>query len=312
MTKSPLIEIFRPGSFTSVEGVEVSFSETDLRGVAEGYDPSTDPAPLVVGHPKLDAPAYGWVDSVRFEDGRLVAQPKDVEPSFAELVNAGRYRRVSARFYQPDSPDNPKPGRFYLKHIGFLGAHPPAVKGLKTVSFGEAGDDGLTIDTDPPSQETHVATPDEASFAERASALDARETEIAAREQAAGEQIRKVRHDANLSFAETLVTAGKLAPAGRDLVVGIMDELDSDKVVSFGEANGELTAAAAFRKLFDAASPIVSFGEAAGRDKEAEEDTPAPTDLAAQAVAFAEEERKAGRAISAAAAVRHVQAQAAK
>ncbi|HHR5103159.1 TPA: peptidase, partial [Escherichia coli] len=32
---------------------------------------------------------------------------------------------------------NPKPGVLYLRHVGFLGAQPPSVKGLKQVSFSE-------------------------------------------------------------------------------------------------------------------------------------------------------------------------------
>ena len=44
---------------------------------------------------------------------------------------------MSASFYLPDSPSNPKPGVLYLRHVGFLGAQPPSVKGLKQVSFSE-------------------------------------------------------------------------------------------------------------------------------------------------------------------------------
>ncbi len=53
-------------------------------------------------------------------------------------MEAGRYKKVSASFYQPDSPNNPVPtGVFYLRHVGFLGAQPPAIKGLKDIAFNE-------------------------------------------------------------------------------------------------------------------------------------------------------------------------------
>ena len=49
------------------------------------------------------------------------------------MVRAGRFKKVSASFYTPDSPHNPVPGVYYLRHVGFLGAQPPAVKGLAPV-----------------------------------------------------------------------------------------------------------------------------------------------------------------------------------
>lgn len=136
-----LIEIFKPGRHTSMSGEVVEFSEADLRASAEAYDPSLHEAPLVVGHPKTDDPAYGWVQSISYADS-LSVTPHQVDPAFAELVNAGRFKKISASFYKPDSPANPKPGVYYLRHVGFLGAAPPAVKGLKSASFA-ASDDGV-------------------------------------------------------------------------------------------------------------------------------------------------------------------------
>ncbi|EJY2457757.1 peptidase, partial [Escherichia coli] len=67
----------------------------------------------------------------------LMAEPAQLDPQFAEMVTDGRFKKVSASFYLPDSPSNPKPGVLYLRHVGFLGAQPPSVKGLKQVSFSE-------------------------------------------------------------------------------------------------------------------------------------------------------------------------------
>lgn len=131
------IAILRPGRYTSADGTPVEFSEADLRQAAEAYDPSLHEAPIVVGHPEHDAPAWGWVRALRY-DGLLWALPWQVDPAFAELVRAGRYRKVSASLYRPDSPANPKPGVWYLRHVGFLGAQPPAVKGLPQVQLQDA------------------------------------------------------------------------------------------------------------------------------------------------------------------------------
>lgn len=136
------IHIFRPGTHTTVSGKTLSFSEADLEASAKAYDPALFEAPLVVGHPQLDAPAYGWVESLSFSEGGLTAAPRQVDPAFAEMVRAGRFKRVSASFYSPDAPANPVPGVLYLRHVGFLGAAAPAVKGLKPLSFA-AGEEGV-------------------------------------------------------------------------------------------------------------------------------------------------------------------------
>jgi len=138
------IEIFKVGLWTSAEGRTIGFTEADLQKTASAYDPKKFDAPLVLGHPKTADPAYGWVKSLSYSDGKLIAEVDDVEPEFAEAVSQKRYKKISASFYTPDHPGNPVPGTYYLRHVGFLGAAAPAVKGLKPVSFAEA--DALTFD----------------------------------------------------------------------------------------------------------------------------------------------------------------------
>ncbi|PKN07617.1 MAG: peptidase [Deltaproteobacteria bacterium HGW-Deltaproteobacteria-8] len=136
------IHIFRPGTQTDVSGTTLAFTEAMLEASAKAYDPALHEAPLVVGHPQTDAPAYGWVQALAFSQSGLAASPHQVDPEFAELVRAGRFKKISASFYTPDSPQNPVPGVFYLRHVGFLGAAAPAVKGLKPVAFA-AGEEGV-------------------------------------------------------------------------------------------------------------------------------------------------------------------------
>jgi hypothetical protein len=130
-------EIFKAGKQTASNGAALDFSEDMLKAAVEAYDPALHEAPIVVGHPKDNHPAYGWIKSLSFADGQLIATPDQLDPEFSEMVTAGRFKKRSASFYLPDSPNNPKPGTLYLRHVGFLGAQPPAVKGLKDVSFAE-------------------------------------------------------------------------------------------------------------------------------------------------------------------------------
>jgi hypothetical protein len=315
MDGAKLIKLMRPGSFTSVEGTKVDFSEAMLAGAAAAYDVVSDPAPIVVGHPTLDAPAFGWVKDVVVQDGYLCAEPdpEKLDPAFAEAVNAGRYSKVSARFYLAEDPNNPKPGQLYLKHVGFLGGAAPGVKGLGTVSFSEEGD-GAAITIEQPT-ETEMPKEQEASFAERESALEIKASQLAEREAAVATKEGEVaaaalaaRHAGNVSFAEALVGMGKLAPAGKDLAVIALDGLDDVTTVSFGEgdARQELTPVAALKKLFDGSGTIVAFGEHAAPKPGDADAAGDPQVIADRAVAFAEEQRAGGRSISINAAVRHV------
>ncbi|NYT80885.1 peptidase [Alcaligenaceae bacterium] len=132
------VHIFQPGTHTAMSGQSVVFGESDLAASVAAYDPSLHEAPVVVGHPRHDAPAYGWVQSLATDGQGMHAQLHQVDAAFAEMVGAGRFKKVSASFYQPDAPGNPKPGVYYLRHVGFLGAQPPSIKGLRPVEFSEA------------------------------------------------------------------------------------------------------------------------------------------------------------------------------
>jgi len=137
MTK-PALHIFRAGRHLASDGTEYVFSEADVAQIAASYNPAVHEAPLVVGHPRTDAPAYGWVKSLRADGGQLYAEPQEVDAQFAELVNARRFKKISASIYPPQAPGNPTPGQYHLRHVGFLGAQPPAVKGLRPAQFAEA------------------------------------------------------------------------------------------------------------------------------------------------------------------------------
>ncbi|MCG8991453.1 phage protease [Laribacter hongkongensis] len=140
MNATKPLHIFKPGRQTAMSGAVLDFSESDLAASARAYDPALHEAPIVIGHPKHDAPAYGWVKSLAAGGDGLNAEPHQIDADFAELVAAGRYKKISASFYLPDAPNNPVPGVYYLRHVGFLGAQPPAVKGLKQAEFADAED----------------------------------------------------------------------------------------------------------------------------------------------------------------------------
>ncbi|MDR0673650.1 MAG: hypothetical protein LBF93_08355 [Zoogloeaceae bacterium] len=117
-----------------MSGVPLDFGERDLQMTAAVFSPTRRPAPLVLGHPTEDKPAYGQVRSLFVKEGGLFAQAV-VDTALQTLVKAGRYRYVSASFISPFASGNPAPGAYYLKHVGFLGATPPAVRGMAPPAF---------------------------------------------------------------------------------------------------------------------------------------------------------------------------------
>lgn len=116
-------------------GETIAFSQADLAATAAAFNPAVGKAPIVVGHPATDDPAMGWVERLEANERGLFAYPKQVDPAFAESARAGRFGTLSAMFYRPTDAANPKPGVWYLKHVGALGAQQPAVKGLDDPAF---------------------------------------------------------------------------------------------------------------------------------------------------------------------------------
>lgn len=93
-----LFEIFKSGTRTDNNGRKVTITDADVAQAAAAYDPKLHEAPLVIGHPKTDAPAYGWVGSLQADGGVLSADFVQMDDDFVGLVKDGRYKR-----YQPVS-----------------------------------------------------------------------------------------------------------------------------------------------------------------------------------------------------------------
>lgn len=320
------VELLRTGTFTSAEGESVTFTQEDLKSLAESYDPAVFESPAVVGHPRMNDPAYGWVKGLRVEGDKLIGDIGDVVSSFADAVRRRIFPKISVQLWPRGSKASPKPDAPYLKHVGFLGAAAPAVKGLKPVSFSDDDQAGCTtietpVSTTPPTSPTlkeismsEVNIELDAELKARADKIAADEADLKAKQEAHAESVRsfaesqaKARKDASLSFADGLVTAGKLAPAAKDQIAFLHETLAADDVQSFGEGDDAEPALAIFTRLFDSANPIVSLGEHAPRAKGEAAEVDAET-LAEEAQSFVEEQKKAGKTVSVQQAVRHVAA----
>lgn len=269
------IAIFKPGKHKSSDGRVVEFSEANCRDLVESYDPALAEAPYVIGHPKQTAPAYGWAGQLHYEDGLVKSVSKQVNDDFAKAVTSGAYKKRSASIYLPDSPGNPKPGHYYLRHVGFLGAEPPAIKGLPEVNFSaHAGDNAfvefsineselhteepeMTIPSKDPAavlaarekeladkekvlveREKKLAARATADFSEREQALIEREKALAEKEAKEAEKERAAKKSDIAEFAEGLVKEGRIHPKSKNGIIEALFSIESlaNEPVSFSES----------------------------------------------------------------------------
>lgn len=120
------IEVFKTGTHTAMNGQTRTYSVADLEAIASTYNGQTErKAPLVLGHPKVDDPAFGWVDSLVVKGEKLYAIVSQVADKLKDAVKAGMFKQVSIALFADG----------LLRHIGLLGAAPPAVAGLAPVQF---------------------------------------------------------------------------------------------------------------------------------------------------------------------------------
>jgi len=207
------MEIFRAGNHTAMNGETLSFRESDLLKTAKNYDPQKHEAPLVVGHPSTNSPAYGWVQELDVRGGILHATPTQIDPDFKDLVTAGKFKKISASFYAPSSPANPCPGTYYLRHVGFLGAQPPAVKGLKSAEFEESEEylEFVEVNVD-----------------DRLAELERREAAIRQKELSLGFS----------EFLDPLIREGRILPNQKNGLISLLSNLSS-RDIEFSECEGK-------------------------------------------------------------------------
>lgn len=291
------IPIFTPGEHTAMNGVSRAYPAELLQDGANAYDPTTFHAPVVLGHPEHNHPAWGWVDSLQFVDGVLWAVIGDLDADFAKWVREKRYKKVSASFYLPDSPANPKPGTLYLRHVGFLGAAAPSLKHLPEVALpvelAEAEgvevfeSENLTqceqevIHHADQSKENTVTQEEIDALQARINSLEAEnqslksdiathQEETRAAQTALVEHQRQARHADHAAFCEQMIAQGRLLPANKLAAVATLDYIAAqDAPMEFGEGDEKaLLTVEAFKQLLSSVPVQVPFGEVTADNRE--------------------------------------------
>jgi len=265
-------EIFKAGDYP-----QGRFTRADLEQIAGGYDPALHEAPIVIGHPKNDDPAFGWIEALKTDSGRLLAKPRQVVPEFARLIRDGLYKKVSVRLSKAI-----KDGQWYLKHVGFLGAQAPQVTGLLPVQFQDDGSDA-TFEIDFAEENTMTIeelTAQLAAAQQQITQLQAREVSFATTEAELAQTRatvaglnRTIQRQGIEQFIEGLIAPGQLAPAFKDMgIVDFMLSLDEQIEIEFAASDGtqqKQQQIAWFRAFLEKLPAMVDFTEVAtdGQDR---------------------------------------------
>jgi len=286
------IEIFRAGTHRDDAGNTHTFTPAQLAEMVATYNATLREAPLTVGHPKDNLPAYGWVKRVFINAaGHLAVDPHQVDPAFAEMVRSGRFKKRSASFYPPGAPHNPTPGKWYLRHVAFLGAQPPAVAGLRDIGFADDAAEALsfseTADEPAQTEEYLMSDADKAELERLRAESKAKDDALAkatadlkAANDAAGAAQKQVasfaekaaadRRAAFVSFAEAEIKAGRLLPKDKQTAIAALETLAAaEQPLSFSEGGTTtqitpMQMCAWLQGHMSSRTAAVSFGEMAG------------------------------------------------
>lgn len=264
------IHALKAGNWQSMGGA-VSISLFDLAHIAETYNPAVHEAPVVIGHPATDDPAFGWVRSAELQPDGLWLNA-DLLPEMADLVERNLYKKVSVSLYQPDAPANPVPGGYSIKHLGFLGAQPPAVKGLQGVVLNSESDQTITIEFEEArmgdeNKDPAVALAEkQASLAQEQQALNQKKTEIDLAEQNLTKREKELRQKEWGIELDAHIQAGRLLPKDKPAVLAFMESMNGQ---SFDFGEGEKPLLEKFKSFLGGLPAQVNLSEIASAEKAA-------------------------------------------
>lgn len=243
--------VFKTGTHTDSSGNTRTWTEKELDEIAGNYDPARHEAPVVLGHPRDDTPAWGWVEELKRTGDVLYARLKLI-PEFLEMLKKGLFKKRSISLY----PD------LTLRHIGFLGAVPPAVKGLPDMNF-RGGEEPIHFEFEQMDGEITIRGGKEVkgmkNFLEKLKRLIreefGEEQDSGEKEKALAEKDARKRYQEAEAFCESLLKEGRLTPAmiksGLPRFLGIVSGMQGN----FDFSEGEKTGPGEFLKRFLMALP---------------------------------------------------------
>lgn len=250
---SKWINIFKTGTHTDSSGREKTWTKEHLDTIVSNYGERTEDSPLVLGHPKDSDPAFGWTKALRRAGEFMQAQVAQIPEKLRQAVDTGQYKNLSISI----TPD------MKLRHIGLLGAVPPAVKGLGPLSFSKNDDDvvveinfneadsgdmpgGAPNEKDKHMSEERIKELEGQLAEEKKRANDEAdgrkkaETDLENKNKEFSESQAKQRKEAITTKIDGLVEKGVIVPADKDRLSAFAEALDSkNEDFCFSEGEGK-------------------------------------------------------------------------
>ena len=150
------MEVFRTGTHVDASGHSRTWEESDLDKIVSKFEEMGEDVPATIGHPDSDtAPAFGWFKKVFRKGNCLFAELSDVVDEFGEMLKKKMFKNRSIALR----------GDLSLRHIAFLGAAAPAVKGMADFAF-KAEDEFSTYDFEEAEESSAIMEKLEKFFAE--------------------------------------------------------------------------------------------------------------------------------------------------
>ncbi|KAF0145104.1 MAG: hypothetical protein FD156_1215 [Nitrospirae bacterium] len=303
MAAKKLVSALRIGTFKDSNGEEHTFDVKRLDAIASAYNPQFNEAPEVIGHPKTDDPAWGWIKSFKREGDILFYEYRDRVPAFQQMIDLKMFKHRSIKL----GADG-----ITVKHVGWLGAKAPAVKGLP-VTF-KAEDEGVTIEfsedegdigvmekmkkmlmemmdmisgkkkqADGPPEKGKMQmeekeegmgeidelkkklTEHEGKIAEFSERDSAKDAEIACLRKDLADKTAAERKQSFAAFCESKEMEGKIPPAVKPVVIEFMEILSGTQEFEFSEGDGKLKAQPVerFKTLLSGLKKTIEFSEVA-------------------------------------------------
>lgn len=129
--KTVEMEVFRGGTQTDSQGNKSEWTEEKLNKIVASFNEVGEKVPAIVnkdGHSHSNGPAFGWFSGFKRVNDSIWATLGDINENFSEMLRTKAFKNRSIAL---------RPNDLSPLHVAFLGAMPPAIKGLADYNFKE-------------------------------------------------------------------------------------------------------------------------------------------------------------------------------
>ena len=213
--------VFKTGEHKDSNGNVKFWTKDDLDKICYQFQNVHHNVPVCVGHPKTNSPAYGWIEDVKRVGENLYCSFKDIREEFKNALKQGLFKNRSISL---DKDLN-------IRHIAFLGAQAPAIKGLEEFCFSDCDPNDLYVYcfTDVQDKEVNV---EEKNLNEL---LKAKDEEISTLRKQIEETQKAQKIKEFQDFAQTAIENGKILPKHKECIVNILSVCDGAENFSFSD-----------------------------------------------------------------------------